>query len=117
MAKIPHIGKQSLIRSELMKCATARPMQFPTYAEFAPRVGMPVRGPWKAVLDAISRAETRQGLPDITFVLKNQRTKYPSQIGFVSSKKLTTALKARAHSEVQKVIDQYNPETTNPYPL
>src|SRR6516162_1245504 len=77
MIKIPHIGKQALIRSELMKCATANPMEFPTYGTFAPRVGMPVQGPWKGVLDAISRAETLQGRPDITFVLVNQRTGYP----------------------------------------
>jgi hypothetical protein len=115
MAKIPHIGKQSLIRSELMKCATASPMQFPTYSTFAPRVGMPVRGPWKGVLDAISRAETRQGLPDITFVLVNQRTGYPSQIGFTGSKKPTPQQIAHARSEVQNVINRYNPGTPNPF--
>ena len=37
MVEIPHIGKQALIRSELMKCATANPMEFPTYGAFAPR--------------------------------------------------------------------------------
>ncbi len=115
MAKIPHIGKQSLIRSELMKCATANPMEFPTYSEFAPRVGMPIQGPWKGVLDAISRTETRQGLPDITFVLINKSTGYPSQIGFTGSKKPTSQQIAHARSEIQKVIDRYNPGTRNPF--
>ena len=113
--KIPHIGKQNLIRSELMKCVTATPMEFPTYAAFAPRVGMPVRGPWKDVLDAISRSETRQGRPDITFVLVNKRTGFPSQIGFAQSKRLTPSLIAQARREVQKVINRYNPGTHNPF--
>jgi len=90
-------------------------MEFKTYSAFAPRVGIPVQGPWKGVLDAISRAETRQGLPDITFVLVNGQTGYPSQIGFAPSKKLTSALKARAKTEVQKVINLYNPGTPNPF--
>jgi hypothetical protein len=83
MARIPHIGKQSSIRSELMKCATANSMEFPAYKAFAQRVGMPVRGPWKGVLNAISRSETRQGLPDITFVLVNS-SGYPSMSSILS---------------------------------
>jgi hypothetical protein len=109
------MGKKNLIRSELLKCATASPMEFPTYSAFAPRVAMPVQGPWKGVLDAISRAETRQGLPDITFVLINQRTGYPSQIGFTQSKNPTPQQKAHARAEVQKVINHYNPGTPNPF--
>jgi hypothetical protein len=115
MAKIPHIGKKHLIRSELLKCAIATPMEFPTYAAFAPRVGMPVQGPWKGVLDAISREETGQGRPDITFVLVNQRTGYPSQIGFSRSKPPTDKQKAHARAEVQRVIDRYSPGTVNPF--
>jgi hypothetical protein len=115
MAQIPHIAKKQLIRSELLKCATAQPTEFPTYAAFASRVGMPTQGPWKGILDAISREETRQGLPDITFVLVNKRTGYPSQIGFTQSKNLTPQLKAHARTEVQKVIDYYNPGTPNPF--
>jgi hypothetical protein len=115
MAKIPHVGKQALIRGELMKCALAQPMEFPTYGTFAPRVGMPIQGPWKGVLDVISRAETRQGRPDITFLLVNQRTGYPSQIGFAQSKKPTPQQIAHARSEIQKVINQYNPGTPNPF--
>jgi hypothetical protein len=114
MAKIPHIGKQSLIRGELMKCATASPMEFPTYKAFAPRVGMPVRGPWKGVLDAISRAETQHGLPDITFVLVNS-SGFPSQIGFMPSKKPTPQQIAHARAEIQKVINRFNPGTPVPF--
>jgi hypothetical protein len=105
MAKIPHIEKFALIRRELMRCATSHPMEFPTYSTFAPRAGMPIRGPWKNVLDAISRAETKQGLPDITFVLISQRTRYPSQIGFTRSKKPTPQQIAHARQEVQ-LLDQ-----------
>jgi hypothetical protein len=114
-AKIRYLEKKDLIRSELLKCARATPMEFPTYSEFAPRVGMPTQGPWKEVLDMISREEVNQGLPDITFVLVNSRTRYPSQIGFTGSKNPSAQQKARAHTEIQKVIDRYNPGTRNPF--
>ena len=115
MANVPHIAKKGLIRGELLKCATAHPMEFPTYATFAPRVGMPTQGPWKGVLDTISREETHQGLPDVTFVLVNKRTGYPSQIGFTRSRNPTPQQKVRARAEVQKVINYYNPGTPNPF--
>src|SRR6476620_4860500 len=54
---------------------------------------MPVQGPWKSVLDAISREETNQGLPDITFVLVNKSTGYPSQIAFSQSRNPTSEQK------------------------
>ncbi len=42
--KVLHSEKKDLIRGELLKCATATPMQFPTFRAFAERVGMPVQG-------------------------------------------------------------------------
>jgi hypothetical protein len=71
--KIPHSDKKDLIRSELLKCATATPMQFPTFRAFAARLGMPIQGPWKPILD--SAEERNQGLPDITFLLLNRHTR------------------------------------------
>jgi hypothetical protein len=40
-----YMHKKNLIRSELMKCASAKPMEFPTYTELGARVGIPPQGP------------------------------------------------------------------------
>jgi hypothetical protein len=113
--KIPHGDKKDLIRSELLKCATATPMQFPTFRAFAARVGMPIQGPWKPILDVISVEETDQGKPDITFLLLNRHTRYPMQIGLVHSNDPTPQQRELARRQVQKIIDRYNPGTPNPF--
>ena len=113
--KIPHSDKKDLIRSELLKCATATPMQFPTFRALAARAGMPIQGPWKPILDVVSAEERNQGLPDITFLLLNRHTRYPMQIGPVRSNDPTPEQRERARREVQKIIDRYNPGTPNPF--
>jgi hypothetical protein len=113
--KIPHGDKKGLIRSELLKCASATPMQFPTFRAFAARVGMAIQGPWKPILEVISTEETNQGLPDITFLLLNRHTRYPMQIGPVRSNDPTPEQRERARREVQKIIDRYNPGAPNPF--
>jgi hypothetical protein len=111
--QIPYLAKKALIRRELMKCATATPMESPTYGDFGPRVGIPARGPWKRILDHIAEEETRQGLPDITFLLINKSTGYPGQIGFTVAKPPSAAQRQKAKAEVQKIIEKYNPGTLN----
>jgi hypothetical protein len=115
VAKIPHGEKKDRIRGELLKCATATPMQFPTFRAFAARVGMPIQGPWKPILDVVSAEETNQGLPDITFLLLNRHTRHPMQIGPVRRNDPTPEQKERARREVQKIIDRYNPGAPNPF--
>jgi hypothetical protein len=66
----PYLEKKELVRCELLKCATAKPMEFPAYSEFGPRVGIPKQGPWKPVLDAIADESDAAGEPDITFVIR-----------------------------------------------
>jgi hypothetical protein len=113
--KVPHSEKKDLIRSELLKCATSTPMQFPTFRAFAARFGMPIQGPWRPILDAISAEETNQGLLDITFLLLHRHTRYPMQIGPVWSNDPTPEQRERARREVQKIIDRYNPGAPNPF--
>jgi hypothetical protein len=103
------------IRAELLKCAKARPMEILFYSDFAPRVGMSPQGPWKKVLDEISREETEQGRSDITFLLRKKSTGYPGQIGFRSVQIPDSQQKAKARAELQKIIDEYSPGTSNPY--
>ena len=113
--KIPRSDKKGLIRSELLKCATATPMQFPTFRVFAARVGMPIQGPWKPILEVISAEELAKGKPDITFLLLNRRTRYPMQIGLVRSNDPTPEQRQLARREVQKIINRYNPGAENPF--
>jgi hypothetical protein len=113
--KVQYIEKASLIRRELLKCAAAQPMEFPTYTEFGKRVGIPHQGPWAPVLDTIALEEKNNGLPDITFLIVRRDTGYPGQIGFVRAKKPTLKQMERASVEVQRIIDKYNPGTPNPY--
>ena len=109
-----YIDRKHAIRTELLRCAFEG--KFPSYAEFGKRVGVPAQGPWKPVLDTISREETAAGYPDITFILINKTTKYPGQIGFVSSgRRPSPAQKVLARNQVQRVIDLYCPGVPNPY--
>jgi hypothetical protein len=109
------LGKKNLVRRELLRCATAKPMEFPAYTEFGRRVGIPPQGPWEPVLDAIADEEDALAEPDITFVIRSKTTGYPSRVGRVTKKKLDPAQKALARKKVQEVIDKYNPGTPNPY--
>ena len=110
--KTPDSDKKDLIRSELLKCARATPMQFPTFRAFAALVGMPVQGPWKPILEVISAEETAEGRPDLTFLLLNRHTRYPMQIGLVRSNDPTPEQRQLARGEVQKII---NPGAKNPF--
>jgi hypothetical protein len=99
------------VRAALMKFAKRG--QFPFYSDCG--VGG-AYGPGKAVLDEISRDETRAGRPDVTFVLRSKTTGYPSQIAFESVSRPTDQQKATARAEAQRVIDAYGPpRTKNPY--
>lgn len=103
------------IRDELLKCAQACPMEILFYSDFAPRVGMSARGPWKKVLDEISREEAEKGLPDITFLLKRKDTGYPGQIDFKKADIPDGQQKLWARAKLQEVIDYYNPGSLNPF--
>jgi hypothetical protein len=53
-----------------------------THTELGTALGGPARGPWKAVLDEISREEAGAGRPDITYMVVKVSTGYPGQIEF-----------------------------------
>jgi hypothetical protein len=89
-------------------------MERPTYAELGARVGIPPRGPWLPVLDAIANDADRVGEPDLTFLVRNAQTGYPSRIGRVTQRQATVEQKRLARAKMQEVIDKYNPGTRNP---
>jgi hypothetical protein len=72
---------------------------FPYYSE----CGFGTYGPGKDVLDEISGEETRNGRPDITFVLRSKTTGYPSQIGLKSAKAPDDTRKVQARAEAQRL--------------
>jgi hypothetical protein len=98
------------VRAALMQFAKRG--QFPFYGD----CGFGPRGPGKGVLDEISREETRNNRPDITFVLRSRVTGYPSQIGFKPAKPPTEEQKKVARAEAQRIINAYGPPgARNPY--
>jgi hypothetical protein len=107
---------KELIRRELLSCATAKPMERPTYSEFGQRVGIPPQGPWKTVLDSIADDEDDAKRPDVTFLIKNKKTGYPSRIGRVTKRNPDSKQRVHARKKMQKIIDTYNPGTPNPFP-
>jgi hypothetical protein len=104
--RMRYLDKRELVRAEFLKCATAAPMQFPTYSEFGPRVGIPTQGPWQPVLDAIADEEDAKKEPDITFVIRNKTTGYPSRVGRTTRKTLEPWQKQLAREKVQAVINK-----------
>ncbi|WP_316980028.1 hypothetical protein [Shumkonia mesophila] len=112
-AAVRYLDKEALIRAELMKCARAG--ETPSYREFGARVGIPPQGPWKPVLDKISREQTGQGLPDITFLLINKTTGYPGQIGFLRARKPTPEQKELARLKLQEVFEAFCPTARLPF--
>lgn len=70
----------------------------------------------KRQLDLIRKNYGRKR--DITIVLKNNRTHYPSQIDGADTRErtsLTPARKQAAHDILEDVIKQFCPGATNPY--
>jgi hypothetical protein len=94
-----YIHKRELIERELERCG----------AELRIRtlVGIPPRGPWQPVLDAIANDADKAKQPDLTFLIRNARTNYPSRIGRRTTKQPTDDQK------MQEIID--NPGTPNPF--
>jgi hypothetical protein len=68
-----------------------------TYGNLGKRIGgIPATGPWKEVLDDLSRDERAAGRPDIIYLVVSSKTGYPSQIDFKDSRVPTAVQKARA---------------------
>ena len=101
---------QSRVFSALMRFAKVG--RFPYYG----RCGFGARGPRKEVLDLISHGERRKRRPDITYVLRNRKWGYPSQIGFRPAKPPSKRQKVRAKLEANRIIKAYAPAgIRNPY--
>src|SRR4051812_44986926 len=97
------------VRAALLRCVGVRKEQFRpwSYGEFAkvwlnlPR--MPEPQWWKPVLDQIAREELRHGRPDLTFMLKNKKHRYLSQIGWEPADPPTDEQRQMTHDRFQKL--------------
>jgi len=107
--------KRGLIERELLRCATTKPMERPTYTEFGARVGIPPQGPWQPVLDAIANDADKAGVPDLTFLIRNAKTGYPSRIARKTRRNPTDEDKRVARKKIQEIIDKYNRGAPNPF--
>lgn len=102
LARIPYLSRKPAIAAALLRCAQQGQTIF--YGELGNQVGIPARGPWKAILDEIAREETSVGRPDITFLVINRQTGLPGQIGFKPAKPPTPEQRRMADAVLQNVF-------------
>ncbi len=75
------------------------------------------RQEWNDDLDTISREESDNGYPDITFLLRKRADGYPRRIGFRDANPPDATQKNLAHNVADDIIALYCPPgTINPYP-
>ena len=99
MKKIPYAARKDEIHAVLLQRAKAGLTI--SYSELGQLLGIPVRGPWKPILDGISREE--RGRPDLTYLVISRTTGLPGQIEFELAKPPTPAQRRKA-SEVQDAV-------------
>jgi hypothetical protein len=104
--RIPYIDRIDDIREALIAVAQRR--ETITYSRSAEVLGINPRGPWKPVLDELSRREAGTDRPDITFVLINARTRFPGQIGFQDAHPPSARQRQIADQTQQEVWDYYS---------
>ncbi len=108
-----YMDRKEAVRAELLSCARAG--KTASYSAVGARVGIPPQGPWKPLLDVISREETGSGRPDITFVLIRKQTGLPGQNGFSRATPPTDAQKQFARVKLKSVFDTYCPGAPVPF--
>lgn len=101
MDRIPYADRESEIRAALLQCARAGQTIY--YGDLGKQLGIPVRGPWKPVLDKIGREERRAGRPDITYLVISKQTGLPGQIEFEVAKP-PTPQQRRTAADVQEAV-------------
>lgn len=97
---IAYADRKESVRAVLRYCAMQR--QTVRYGVLGKAVGIPARGPWKPLLDEISREET----PDITFLVVN-KDGLSSQIDFKDAKPANDKQKRQAAEIIEAVFGHY----------
>lgn len=104
-SRIPYADKKPAIRAELER--RARERDTITYGELGSIVGIPSRGPWKAVLDDMAREDMAAGVPDITYLVIAKRTGLPGQIDFEPAAPPTDEQRRKADDVIKRVFAHF----------
>jgi hypothetical protein len=105
---IPYLDRQTAITAELQRLARERTKRI-TYGEFGRLVGIPSRGPWKAILDHVCETERAEGRPDITILIVKARTRLPGQIAGESTDIRSAEHRDRYNRTLAQVLEFYSP--------
>jgi hypothetical protein len=105
MVRTLYGDRKEKVRAILLQLARGGRTIF--YAELGLLVGIPTAGPWKPVLDEISREETTKGLPDITYLVISRKSGLPGQIGFKEAKPPSPAQRQQAATVTEAVFAHY----------
>ena len=110
-------GIEDRIRAKLLDYAKAKQIVLVPYGTLAAELGEHVMAVSnRTTLNRIADREKSNNRPDITFILKNRRTGYPGQIGGKRAHPPSPEQKQRAKAEMQEIIREYSPCSSNPYP-
>ncbi len=110
------------LTNDLKKSVTSGRAPFQTYKAFALKFGFNADycPSWanRPVLDAVAtalKADPSVGL-DLTFLIRNSRTKYPSVIDGKPFDRKSQQQRNRAKQVANQIIKKYGLSATNPYP-
>lgn len=106
----------------LKKCVANNQCEFLTYGEFGKRFGLgPYAPAWanRRTLDVAAqecKADPETNHLDLTFLIRNGQTRYPSVIdGKPYDRASPGPQQQRAREVAQQIIDRFAPGTHNPY--
>lgn len=103
--QIPFEDRESDILLALVKLAKGRKKM--NFTQFGELLGIPTKGPWRPILDKISRQERAANRPDITYLVVRKRTGYPGQIDFEISTTPSAVQKAAADKMFKDIFAYY----------
>jgi hypothetical protein len=108
------------LKRGLEQCVTGGRCRFMSYGDFGREFNLGDHARvWanKKILDEVAGAfkEDPKIQLDLTFLLRNAETMYPSVIDGKPSKPPTPAQMVRAREVAQTIIDRFGPGTRNPY--
>jgi hypothetical protein len=103
--QISYEDRENDILLALVKLAKAKKKM--NFTQFGDLLGIPTKGPWRPILDKISRQERAANRPDITYLVVRKRTGYPGQIEFEISTTPSAAQRAVADKTFEEIFAYY----------
>ena len=103
--KIKFADRKEGICAELRRLA--KKGQTIYFSELGKKFGIPRQGPWKPVLDEISREEIGKGLPDLTVLVIAKQCGLPGQLAFKATLPPSPEQRKLANTMIEKVFAYY----------